>query len=143
MYLKMFHSPFLVVESSDEGISLSYQPSISSSYLSTNVSADSDHQQVVEELRRDVTELRVQLEREKQHRALLEQSYSYYNTFVQAAQQSVAAINSGHMANTASSLQPSLLSPPNSRHSSTDEIADLTAVSSAAVFLVVVVGLDA
>lgn len=118
---------------------MSYQPAISS-YLTTSgsISVDSDHQHLIEELRRDVTELRVQLEREKQRRSLLEQSYSYYNSFVQAAQQSVAAISNGHIATTPPSLQPSLITPPNSRHSSTEELQDVISVSVcfSAVFII-------
>lgn len=116
---------------------MSYQPvTVVSPYLgnaatgSGATSADSEYQQhLIEELRSDVTELRVQLEREKQRRVLLEQSYSYYNSIVQAAaQQSVAAINvsgSGIDTPTAAAVTANpLISPPQSRHSSTEESQD-------------------
>ena len=130
-------------ESSDEGISLSYHP-------------QSVESELLEELRRNVTELRIQLERERQRCTFLEQSYTYSLMAAQVAQQpsvtsatSVTALPATspttaaqqapadgttedntsetlqhtaeplHAAVSANHLPPS---PPQSRHTSTDEL---------------------
>lgn len=121
---------FFYTESSDEGISLSYHP-------------QSVESELLEELRRNVTELRVQLERERQRCTFLEQSYTYSLMAAQVAQQPVtvtapsvsplhvtAALTQQqapaestdnttlHTTTSPNKLPPS---PPQSRHTSTDE----------------------
>ena len=72
---RLSHSFFpCFTESSDEGISLSYHP-------------QSVESELLEELRRNVTELRIQLERERQRCTFLEQSYTYSLMAAQVAQQ--------------------------------------------------------
>lgn len=117
-------------ESSDEGISLSYHP-------------QSVESELLEELRRNVTELRVQLERERQRCTFLEQSYTYSLMAAQVAQQPVTvtapSVSPLHVTaltqqqapadttvnNTTlhTTISPNKLppSPPQSRHTSTDE----------------------
>lgn len=73
--------------------------------------------ELIDELRRDITELRVQLEREKQRRMLLEQSYTYMMA-AQVAQQKTAQQQTSPALH---SYPTPSLSPIQSRHNSTDE----------------------
>lgn len=100
----------LIIESSDEGISMCYQPP-------TSVSVSSESEATIEELRRTVNELKHQLETER--RRFLEQSYTYSLMAAQASMPSSALLADS------TTLAPSFvtpLSPPQSRHASTDEV---------------------
>lgn len=94
--------------------------------------------EVVDEMRRELAELRVQLEREKQRNAIIEQTYTYSLMAAKVAQQQQhQAASSAAAAAAVNSLyhQKAMLSPSHSRLSSSDDLEVSSAVSPMFVFL--------
>lgn len=74
------------------------------------------------ELRRTVAELRLQLEQESRRRALLEQSYTYSLMAAQAVSQPSLSAEPNRQQSLPTTVLATPLSPPPSRHTSTDQV---------------------